>query len=105
VGGAMALSGGAAGSFAIAGGGSVNVGSAIAKVGALGVIVLFSKRDPSTNKPSWVNRDMYNSNLTPQENATNMLNQKYGIGNWKQGAGSEYSKIVKWIFRHILRHY
>ena len=48
VGGAMALSGGAAGSFAIAGGGSVNVGSAIAKVGALGLSILFAKWKPGS---------------------------------------------------------
>ena len=83
---------------------SVAVSGAVA-AGILGSMYLFSKRDPSTNKPSWVNKDMYDPSLTPQQNATNMLNEKYGPGNWKTGPGSEFSKIVKWIFRHLLRNY
>ena len=43
VGGAMALSGGAAGSFAIAGGGSVSTGSALTKTATIGMGILFSR--------------------------------------------------------------
>lgn len=44
---------------------------------------------------------MVDGNLSAQQNATNILNEKYGIGNWKKGSRSEFSQIVKWIERGI----
>lgn len=42
---------------------------------------------------------MVDPGLSAQQNATNMLNNKYGPGNWKPGPGSEFSRIVKWLIR------
>ena len=106
---------GGTGAFALASGGVVAGGAAVAisiggavaigvSAGLVGLLVLFSKRDPSTNKPSWVNPDMVDSNLPAQENATNILNEKYGLGNWSKGPGTEFSKIVKWIVRYVLKY-
>ena len=38
---------------------------------------------------------------TAQQNATDILNWKYGKGNWFKGPGTEYNKIVKWIVRKL----
>ena len=59
-----------------------------------------SKKQRSTDKPSWVNKDMLDSNLSAQENAKRILDNKYGPGNWKKGPGTDYNKIVKWITRN-----
>ena len=78
--------------------------AAVSAAAGVGLSVLFAKRsgkEGATDKPSWVNRGMVDNEKTAQENATDMLNDKYGIGNWKRGAGSEYSKIVKWIIRTV----
>ena len=40
-------------------------------------------------------------NISAQENAENVLNNKWGLGNWKKGLNTEYNKIVKWINRHL----
>lgn len=56
--------------------------------GLLGVTYMFTKtsRQPgkvtSSDKPSWVNESMIDPNKTPQQNATDILNWKYGPGNW-----------------------
>ena len=79
-----------------------------AGAGALGN-VMFSKQSKisgkqgATDKPSWVNKDMVNPNLSAQQNATNFMNEKYGIGKWKGGADSELNKIKKWLARTIFR--
>ena len=70
-------------------------------------IFIFSKqskksgKDMSSDKPSWVNPDMVDPNKSAQRNATDLLNDKYGPGNWNRGPGSEFNKIVKWIIRKI----
>ncbi len=46
---------------------------------------------------------MIDKNISPQQNATNLLNKKYGKGNWKIGPRTEYNKIIKWIIRYIFR--
>ena len=67
--------------------------------------VMFSKASRESSKtrltqhPSWVNRSMINPNQTPQQNATRILNNRYGVGKWPKGPGSEYNQIVKWITR------
>ena len=58
-----------------------------------------SGKEASKDKPSWVNEKMIDKNLTAQQNATKLLNEKYGPGNWKKGAGEEFNQIVKWINR------
>ena len=74
-----------------------------AGAGALGN-VMFSKRtgkEGATDKPSWVNKDMVDPNLTAQQNATHILNEKYGIGRWDVGPRTEYNRIIKWIVRTV----
>jgi hypothetical protein len=55
----------------------------------------------ANDAPSWVAREAGppKSGETAQGYATRILNEKYGEGNWKQGGGSEYSQIVKWVTR------
>ena len=60
-----------------------------------------SGKKRATNKPSWVNKDMVDFNKRGEENARIMLDNKYGRGNWKTGARSEFSKIVKWLVRDL----
>ena len=55
----------------------------------------------SKDKPSWVNRDMVDPELSAQENARNMLNKKYGVHSWEKEHMKEYSKIVKGINRYL----
>ena len=71
---------------------------------ALGSIVFFANRsgkEMSSGKPSWVNKNMVDFGKSAQQNAKDILNNKYGPGNWKEGPGTEYNKIVKWIVRKI----
>ena len=44
---------------------------------------------------------MVDPNQTAQQNATRMLNEKYGVNNWIKGQRSEFSQIVKWIIRWL----
>ena len=60
-----------------------------------------SGKEKANRPPSWVDPDDIDPNLSAQQNAQNMMNDKYGIGNWKPGAKSEYNQIVKWIQRGI----
>jgi len=64
-----------------------------------------SDKERSTDKPSWVNQDMVDKSLSASQNASNMLNRKYGPGNWKKGPGHEFNKIVKWISRSFESFY
>lgn len=57
------------------------------------------KKTRWTDKPSWVNKGIINSDLTAAENASRILNDKYGRGNWGKGPRSEFNIIVKWIIR------
>ena len=95
--------------LALAGGGTITISVADAIIGTLAAtlgIMLFAKpsrrspKDMSSDKPSWVNRDMIDFNKTAQQNAEDILNQKYG-NNWAKGAKTEYNQIVKWIIRKI----
>ena len=69
--------------------------------------VLFAKQSKKSNKerstehPSWTNRSMIDPNKSAQDNAQDMLDNKYGKGTWKKGQKSEYNQIVKWIIRSI----
>ena len=59
----------------------------LAGVGLLGLSVMMAKKsrlsgkEKSTDIPSWVNINMINKNISAQQNATNLLNNKYGRGN------------------------
>ena len=58
-----------------------------------------SGKETASDKPSWVNRGMVDSGQSAQQNATRILNEKYGVGNWRKGPGEEFNQIVKWITR------
>ena len=58
-------------------------------------------KEMSTDKPSWVNRSMVDPTETAHQNATRILNDKYGIEGWKVGPRSEYNIIVKWLIRSL----
>ena len=115
------------GGFAFAGGlGSAGVAisstmaGSLVTVGAIGLtsvgalaasgIMMFaktsrqSKKVTSIDKPSWVNESMVDPTKKAQQNAKNILDWKYGSGNWTKGPTTEYNKIVKWIERY-LRYY
>ena len=42
-----------------------------------------SGKEKSTDKPLLVNINMIDKNISAKQNATNLLNNKYGRGNWK----------------------
>jgi hypothetical protein len=54
--------------------------------------------------PSWFFNDGYNvppaEGETPSEAATDVMNDRYGEGNWSKGTSSEFSKIQKYFARH-----
>jgi len=58
-----------------------------------------SDKERSTEHPSWVNRNNVDYSISAQKNATNLMNEKYGVGNWHSGPGTEFNKIVKWLQR------
>jgi uncharacterized membrane protein len=59
-----------------------------------------SQKEKSSDKPSWVHKGMEDQSLSAQDNATKMLNEKYGIGQWnKPPRKSEYGQIIKWLIR------
>ena len=103
-GGALALAtGGVASSGAMANA-AITAGTTAA-VGS--TIMQFAKeskksgKERATNKPSWANKNDVDPSLSANENATKMLNNKYGVGNWKKGPGTEHNQIKKWIDRGI----
>ena len=64
-----------------------------------------SGKERATDAPSWVSSAM---NAMPphwgekaKDYAKRLMDQKYGRGNWKTGAASEYNKIVKYLTRHV----
>ena len=60
----------------------------LAGVWLLGLSVMMEKsrlsgKEKSTDKPLLVNINMIDKNISAKQNATNLLNNKYGRGNWK----------------------
>ena len=76
----------------------------LAGVGAVGLIYLLSKqsklsgKETASDKPSWVNVFMVDKKLSAHDNARDIMDNKYGVGNWNNRK-REYSKILKWIVR------
>ena len=60
-----------------------------------------SDKERSTKHPSWVSQSDVDLNKSAQENATELLNNKYGEGNWRKGPSSDFNQIVKWINRSL----
>jgi RHS repeat-associated protein len=94
---------------------TATVGAAVAgtgivvTVGSLGAATIScakqskkSGKEKGNDKPSWVNQNDIDPNKSAHENTRDLLNAKYGPGNWKTGPRSEYNKIVKWITRSLL---
>ena len=59
-----------------------------------------SGKESSSQHPSWVNKGMIDYGLSADENASRIMNQQYGPGNWKKGPKSEFNQIKKWLVRH-----
>ncbi len=57
-------------------------------------------KDAATDAPSWVKNEGHRPCKNPNEDgkafAKRLLDDKYGAGNYKTGAGSEYSQIQKY---------
>lgn len=58
-----------------------------------------SGKEKADDAPSWAKRESYDPKKTASENARNVLDKKYGRGNWSGGPGSEFSQIRKWLQR------
>ena len=58
-----------------------------------------SGKERSTQHPSWVSQNDVDLSKSAQENATDLLNKKFGKGNWGKGPTSDFNQIVKWINR------
>ena len=58
-----------------------------------------SGKAKADDAPSWAKKEKYDPNKTAAENAKEVLDKKYGKGNWSKGAGNEYSQIKKWLQR------
>jgi hypothetical protein len=57
-------------------------------------------KEAATDAPSWVKNEGHRPCKNPNEDgkafAKRLLDGKYGTGNWKTGASSEYSQIQKY---------
>ena len=60
-----------------------------------------SGKERATDKPSWVSPSDVDLGKSSQQNATDLLNNKYGSGNWGKGPTAEFNRIVKWIDRAL----
>lgn len=58
-----------------------------------------SGKEKASDAPDWAKRQKYNPNQSADKNAREVLDQKYGKGNYKTGPGSEFSEIKKWLQR------
>ena len=58
-----------------------------------------SGKEKSNDVPSWAKHYPLDTTKSAQQNAANMLDDKYGKGNWGKGPGSEFNKITKWLSR------
>jgi len=60
-----------------------------------------SGKEKASDAPSWAKGNRPNPNQKCQDFAKQLLDTKYGAGNWRKGANSEYNKIVKWCQRSL----
>ena len=60
-------------------------------------------KERATDYPSWVDQYQKDPGEDCERFAEEILNDKRGVGNWRKGPGSEYSKIVKACRRGGLR--
>ena len=55
-----------------------------------------SGKEKANDIPSWVNGRKPNKGESGKSYAKRLLDEKYGAGNWKDGAGSEFNQIRKY---------
>lgn len=60
-----------------------------------------SGKEKSSDKPSCVTQNDVDLSKSAQQNATELLDDKFGKGNWNKGPRSDFSRIVKWINRSL----
>jgi len=60
-----------------------------------------SGKEKASDAPSWAKVYRPKPNQKCQDFAKDILNAKYGEGNWRTGARTEYNKIVKWCQRSL----
>ena len=107
--GALLAGGTGAASFLVGGEVAVVVAAETISVGSIVLVagLMFAKqakrsgKENASNKPSWVNNDMVDLEKSANQNATDIMNNKYGRGNWKPDTNTEFSRIKKWITRKI----
>ena len=59
-------------------------------------------KEKADDKPSWVNKDMIDWDLSAQKNARQIMDSKYGKGGWDKNTGNRsFSKILKWLTRTV----
>ncbi len=60
-----------------------------------------SGKETASDAPSWAKSKKPNNGETADKFTTRILNEKYGKGNWKTGARSEYNQIKKYATRKL----
>ena len=62
-----------------------------------------SGKEKANDIPSWVRNTgkRPGNNQKCQDFAKQLLDEKYGPGNWSKGSDSEFNKIVKWCQRSL----
>jgi hypothetical protein len=55
-----------------------------------------SGKEKATDIPSWAKGNKPLKGENGKDFATRLMNEKYGIGNYKTGPGSEFSKLQKY---------
>ena len=60
-----------------------------------------SGKEKASDAPSWAKGERPAPKQKCQDFAKQLLNAKYGAGNWQKGPGTEYNKIIKWCQRGL----
>ncbi|NLD49905.1 MAG: RHS repeat-associated core domain-containing protein [Clostridiaceae bacterium] len=60
-----------------------------------------SQKETATDAPSWAKHEKPLKDETAEKFTKRILNDKYGEGKWKKGAGTEYSEIIKYATRKL----
>jgi len=55
-----------------------------------------SGKEGSKDVPSWARGERPYVGENGEKFADRLLDQRYGRGNWRKGAGTEHSRIKKW---------
>ena len=61
-----------------------------------------SGKEGAKNAPSWAKGQRPRIGESGNNFATRLMNEKYGIGNWKKGPGEEFNQIQKWADRSFI---